>query len=310
MRPPTPLPAELSTRAFAVGEALRAGAKEGRLRGRDLARPFHGVRMPAQEPPTFLERCQAKLVTMRPGDVFSHATAAALHGIVLPRRVREAIVEEIDVAGFAPRAIPRGRGVRGHRLASGGTEVGLLAGLPIVSPEDAWCQLATLVTVRELVVAGDSLLRRHAPRSSLDALGRALRRHAGRRGHRALAAAFPLLRANTDSPQETLLRLDLRDAGLPEPRVNYAVTDASGRLIAIADLAYPEYRVMPEYDGDQHRTDDRQYARDIHRHDELAAEGWRAIRFTKRHRGAARVARIEEVRLALRERGWTGSIGT
>lgn len=250
------------------------------------------------------ERCRAKLLVLRPGQVFSHVTACRLFGIVVPRRLE---VDEVDVASFAPAAIPRARGVRGHRLAAGGTIVGRLRGLPIVSPEDAWCELAASVSVRDLVVAGDSLLRRKHPLSTVEQMRAAVVRHAGRRGHRALASAFELVREGADSPEETRLRLDLVEHGLPEPIVNHPIFDETGGLCALGDLAYPEYRVLAEYDGEHHRTEDRQYARDVDRLDELARLEWRVVRFTKRHRGLARTRQLDRVRDALTQRGWPGT---
>ena len=301
MRPHTPLPDEFTSRAFTTSEAVAGGIGIGRLRGSDLARPFHGVRVPAGAI-SFEARCRAKQLVMRPGQVFSHATACRLFGIVVPASHE---IDEVDVADFAPNPIPRARGVRGHRLGAGGTRTGTWRGLPIVSPEDAWCQLAPTATFRELVVAGDSMLRRHDPISTLERMRAAVARHAGRRGHRVLAAALIAVRAGTDSPEETKLRLDLVEYGLPEPVVNLQIFDESGRLCAIGDLAYPEYRVLAEYDGEQHRTEDRQYSRDVDRLDDIARLGWRNVRFTKRHRGRARTLRLERVRQALIARGWT-----
>ncbi|WP_395244529.1 DUF559 domain-containing protein [Agromyces sp. MMS24-K17] len=205
---------------------------------------------------------------------------------------------------IAPAAVPRGRGVIGHRTTPGRVIPVSIFGLPTVSPEDAWCQLAGTLGVRELVVAADSLLRRQAPISDREALAAAMERHAGCRGHRRLGAAFGLARPGTDSVPETELRLDLIAHGLPEPAVNATILDRHGRRIAIGDLVYARYRVLVEYDGEQHRTDDRQFGRDVNRLDDLARAGWRVIRFTKQHRGRARIGRIARVREALVEAGW------
>ena len=86
--------------------------------------------------------------------------------------------------------------------------------------------------------------------------------------------------------------------------MNVAIVDASGRLIAIADLAYPEYRVAAEYDGDHHRTDRVQYARDIDRLDDVVHEGWRVVRFNASHRGLLRDQRLARLREALIAAGW------
>ena len=114
-----------------------------------------------------------------------------------------------------------------------------------------------------------------------------------------------LVRPRTDSPAETELRLDVMAHGLPEPQVNLDIFDAHGRRIAIGDLAYPEYCVLVEYDGEQHRTDDAQYARDVDRLDDLARAGWRVVRVNRSHRGIRRTARLERVREALLAAGWT-----
>lgn len=238
---------------------------------------------------------------MRPGDVFSHATACELFGIPVPLKLRG---QRIHVASFAPAGIPRGRGVRGHRLTPDGTGLTRWRGLPLVTPEDAWCQLATAASVRELVVAGDALLRRHEPLSSLDRMRVAVDRRAGRHGYRRLVAALERVRARTDSPAETELRLDVVDYGLPEPEVNVVIRDRGGRQVAIGDLVYRRYRVLLEYDGEQHRVDDEQFGRDVDRLDDVMRDGWRVIRFTKHHRGPKRRARLERVREALVERGW------
>ncbi|GAA2029477.1 hypothetical protein GCM10009819_11410 [Agromyces tropicus] len=212
MPSPRPLPMPLSIRPFTVAEARAAGVGEGRLRGRDLARPFHGVRVTAAQPLELEARCRARLPLMRGGQVFSHATAIALHRIDLPRRLAPV---DVDVAAFVPAAIPRGRGVRGHRLAAGATPVTIVRGWPVIRLEDAWCQLAAQATRRELVIIGDAMLRRHYPASDLDRMHAAVARHRGRRGHRRLVAALGDVRPGTDSVAETELRLDAPDCRNP-----------------------------------------------------------------------------------------------
>lgn len=177
-------------------------------------------------------------------------------------------------------------------------------GLRAVSAVDAWCQLASELSVRELVIVGDTLMRRSRPIANVDELRSAVARRAGRRGHRALVEAMGRVRPRTDSPAESELRLDIVAHGLPEPQVNLDVFDHRGRRIAIGDLVYPECRVLVEYDGEQHRLDDAQYARDVDRLDDLARAGWRVVRFNRSHRGIRRTARLERLREALIAAGW------
>jgi very-short-patch-repair endonuclease len=68
---------------------------------------------------------------------------------------------------------------------------------------------------------------------------------------------------------------------------------------------YLRYRVLVEYDGEQHRTDEAQFARDVDRLDGVMAEGWRVIRVLKDTPDAEVVARVDR---ALRSRGWRPGI--
>lgn len=300
MPPRKALPIPLAAAPFTVAHAHAWNVGEGRLRGSDLERPFHGVRMPRSASASTERLCRAYAERMRDCEVFSHRTAALLHGLPLPlgddRR--------IHVSAFQPHGIPRSASVRGHRLRPGGAAVVEVGGLRVVSAVDAWCQLGGELSVRRLVEVGDALVRRRHPHATLVELGEAVDGHAGNRGQRALRAAFELVRPGTDSPAETDLRLDLTACGLPEPQVNVPIFDASGHLIAIGDLVYAGYRVIVEYDGRHHGEDPHQYARDIDRLEDLAHAGWRVIRFNASHRGARRTRRLQRVREALLAAGW------
>jgi very-short-patch-repair endonuclease len=55
------------------------------------------------------------------------------------------------------------------------------------------------------------------------------------------------------------------------------------------DLTYLEYRVLIEYEGDQHRGDKRQWNRDIDRYDDFVVASFTVIRITA---GRARHPRL------------------
>jgi hypothetical protein len=221
-------------------------------------------------------------------------------GVSVPPRSASHL--HVTSVGGGERA--RGRGILGHEAAVGSVRVGIVGGLPTVHPVDAWCQLGSSLTMRELVAVGDALVRRTDPITTRDELAAAVRRWTPRRGVRNLREALVLIRERTDSRQETELRLDAAEAGLPEPEVNGVITDQDGHFVAYGDLVYRAYRTILEYDGEQHRLDDLQFARDVGRLDDLARLGWRVIRVTKQHRGAGRGDRLARVREALMERGW------
>jgi hypothetical protein len=103
------------------------------------------------------------------------------------------------------------------------------------------------------------------------------KRHARARGLRRLRAALPLIDPGAASPKETWLRLLLIDAGLPVPATQIPVQQG-WRVIAFLDMGWEEYKVAVEYDGDHHRANRRQYARDQDRLRTLEERGWLVVR--------------------------------
>jgi len=79
------------------------------------------------------------------------------------------------------------------------------------------------------------------------------------------------------SPRESYLRLLLIDAGLPRPQTQIPVPGVDGIPLAYLDLGWPEYMVAVEYDCDQHRTDRRQFVKDIRRLEMLERMGWNLL---------------------------------
>ena len=154
----SPLPSALRNRPFTVAQATEAGVPAHRMFASDLARPFHGVRVDARLPENFRGRCEALSARLKPEQFFSHTTAARLHGLPLPFRLeREG---EIHVSSFAPVRPPRVVGVIGHSARRDRVEVVEANGLRVVSASVAWCQLSGVLTLDELIVAGDRLLGR------------------------------------------------------------------------------------------------------------------------------------------------------
>jgi very-short-patch-repair endonuclease len=266
-----------------------------RLRRSDLEAPFRSARVAATDSPTELvERCRAYRQIMAPDAVFSHGTAARLLQLPLPASVEADPL--IDVAVIAPARAPRMRGIRGHQLVVAPRPY-VVRGLPIPHPAKVWCQLSRRLSLDALVVVGDSLVRRKEPLIDPVELRAAVARADGRPGIRALRSAIDLVRARTDSPMETRLRLAIVQDGLPEPVVNYLI--AGPERAYHLDLAYPHWRVAIEYDGDHHRTDRDQYRLDVDRLWQIERLGWRIVRLNHSHvAGGAREA-LRRIRLAL-----------
>jgi len=137
----------------------------------------------------------------------------------------------------------------------------------IASAEHCWLVAASTLNLLELVTAGDWLIRRR--RTSLPRLQMAVQEHSGR-GVVAARTAVELVRERVDSPRETWLRLCLVLAGLPTPECNLIIGDEQGPMGRV-DLVYVAYKLIIEYEGDQHRTDRNQWNRDIDRQEDSPA---------------------------------------
>ncbi|WP_344792626.1 hypothetical protein [Gryllotalpicola daejeonensis] len=301
MRHATPLPSHLATAPFTVGQADQAGVTRDRLRARDLTDPFRGVRVPrallddADADKRFEILCDAYQAKLPRGWFFSGPTAARIIGVPLPDRL-----ERLEVHITAPGDfLPRGKYVIGHKAAS--AETTSMFGHRVRVAAELWCELASFLTVDELIAAGDRMLsdkpvllttKRH--------LERAVAAFSGGRGVRKLREALPQLRENVWSPRETWVRLVLLRAGLPEPERNARIYGADGRLIAVGDLVYRRWKVVIEYEGERWHKD-RWSGIDVDRYNKLVLAGWTVIRVRKHHTEAD-VERMTREALALR--GW------
>lgn len=122
------------------------------------------------------------------------------------------------------------------------------------------------------------------------------RRYPGRRGIRKVGPVVDLIDSGSQSPRETWLRLLLVRAGFPRPQTQIPVYDATGYPFAVLDMGWEDIKVAAEYDGDHHRTDRRQYRRDIERHEELRDAGWHVIRVTAEDTPLSIVRRVRDAR--------------
>jgi len=255
---------------------------------------------------------------------FSHITAAVLWQLPLPIRVLRLAVDGNPRSGEQPRGIdiavlgadraPRGAGMCGHQLRPVLTAVRVRDGLRVASPATTWAQLAPLLSVDELIELGDAIV--HIPRrrgmqrgTSEDALGTLAQLEsamtAGRRaGIATLREAFPQIRVGSASPGETRVRLSIVRSGLPDPDLDIDVFAADGSAIGYTELGYSRWRVLIEFEGDHHRRDRAQWARDIDKHADCVAAGFDVVRLTAAHAYPSTAPAVQRVRAALLRAGW------
>lgn len=286
-------------------DARALGVTDDRLRGTDLDKPFHGVRSLASTP-----RLDAYRPLLRAGERFSHTTALSLWDAPLPERVAADLHVSLRRVPGQPRLEgSRTAGVIGHVSTSGRPEE--RRGVPVSDPITAFLESASLLEVDELVAVGDHLVLDprvlqpgdDRPYASVTALREATRSSRGRGALRARAAAS-MVRTGVESPKETTLRLLLMRAGFPEATCGFELLSGR-RRIGWFDLAWPEFKVIAEYDGDGHRTSTSQYDRDIRRFDDAAELDWRVIRVRIRGLGAGRADTVARVKRALTRGGWS-----
>ncbi|MFO7691158.1 MAG: hypothetical protein R6W83_11515 [Cryobacterium sp.] len=294
----TPLPRDFEHGAFAVTQASAAGLSGKRQRSSDLEHPFWGVCAPVGSCETLRDRCRAFQQRMPPNAFFSHVTAALIYGMPLPWHLETD--PRIHVTVLAPDRAVRVQGVVGHAVQEC-AGVRSVAGLPVLEPVATWIQLAGMLQLPDLVAAGDHLLREEFGLATHADIIARVARQTGSRGCRQLRDAAALIRPRSESRQETLLRLYLLDCGFPEPDTNLTIALPPGRPRARGDLVYLRYRVLVEYDGEQHRLDDAQFNRDAERLHDLRAAGWLVITVRKGSTPEWVRAAVAE---ALRSRGW------
>ncbi|MCU1572920.1 MAG: hypothetical protein JWO93_1002 [Micrococcaceae bacterium] len=311
MPAPTPLPQILVGRSFALQEASSSLSRR-RSQATDLFTPSRGIRVPwgVDQP---LEDILRPVLLVTPGAVASHATAARLWHISLPAWQQGELRLHITRPGTTTAAVRFG--VVGHRLRLTGDEVCLAEGLPCTTPARTWLDLASVLTLDDLVAAGDSIICAHQrsfeperpPLALPTALARTVAAHRGARGVATAREALQLLRVGSDSPPETLLRLELVRARLPEPELNVVIRDSLGKDVAWPDLAYRKYRIAIQYDGAHHLSPDQQES-DARRDRGTMLAGWISITVTSallEDVGYSGV--VSMIRGALLSRGWNPS---
>lgn len=242
--------------------------------------------------------------------VISHISAAVLWGIPLPNRLREDW--RIHVARPPGYGMPRRANVVGHTLDLSDQEIFTFDGVRVTSPDRTWLDLASILTVPDLVAAGDYLVCGHDqefPRpqraiTSLSDLDDQVRRHAGGRGVRRAREAFGLTRVGSDSVPETMMRLALVNNGLPEPQLNWVLADSMGRPVLWPDAAYVRWKISIQYDG-LHHGEPGQHQRDIRRADVTAQLGWSEVRVSSADLANGGRPLVKKVRAALCASGWT-----
>jgi hypothetical protein len=267
---------------FVGSEAVAAGELTKSQLATRSQRLFPDVYLPRDVGVDATVRAKAGWLWSGRRGVVAGFAAAALHGSKWADDTR--VVELIHDNWRSPPGIQ----TRADRIAD--DEIELAAGIPVTSPArtalDFGCWYPTMTAVAGI----DSLARAvEFNRADVELLAH---RYAGRKGIMRARQAIELIDAGAQSPKESWLRVVLIQAGLPRPQTQIPVVDEWGNAIAYLDMGWEAVKVAVEYDGEQHRTDRRQYTWDVRRLESLERLGWIVVRVVAGDRPAEVVGRV------------------
>ena len=216
--------------------------------------------------------CRAVALLMPPDAALAGRSAATWFGAAFAG-ARDPVT--VIVPALSPWRGPRG--VRVHRTDLADGEVVVVDDdVRVTSPlRTAW-DVATLERTADAVATLDGMLRSRAvDAAQLAYLGTtAAGRWRGQRAQRCLSLAD----GRAQSPPESWVRVACHLAGLPAPVPQFEVVE-DGVWLAQVDFAWPEAKLVVEYEGDYH-FDGEQIVKDDARYARLLAAGWRVIRLS------------------------------
>ncbi|MBT0993689.1 hypothetical protein KIN34_05240 [Cellulomonas sp. DKR-3] len=202
---------------------------------------------------------------------FSHETAAVLHGLAL-----WSVGTLTHLKHAHRRSAHADPAIRHHRPLPADEQIVTILGMPVTDLRaTAWDCAVSMPPLPALVVV-DSALRAGVPRDDLTAIALAGRGRGSARGRLIIELADD----GAESVRETMARFAFLRAGWPPPQTQVEVHTARG--VVWADLGWPEWKVVVEYDGlDKYRGREREalLAEKLRREAFLEA-GWRAVHLT------------------------------
>ena len=251
-----------------------SGLDERELRHPDVVRLSRDTYLPRALRGDLASRLAAVLLTSPTGAVISHLSAADVWGLEIPFRDRAD--NRVHVT------IPEGSGAesrvdrRLYRLPLSDRDVVRKGSVPVTSPARTWRDLAGILQPPALLAATDQILDGLA---GVEQLQQELARRPRGRGCARARRVLPIADRRADSPMESVLRWLIHDAGLPAPELQFRVRDDGGVIVAAADMAWPQHKVLVEFDGDVHR-ERKPFVQDRRRQNRIVMAGWTVLRFT------------------------------
>ncbi|WP_328360066.1 DUF559 domain-containing protein [Mycobacterium sp. NBC_00419] len=258
-----------STAPFIGSEAVDAGLVGKHLLRTRYTAVFPDVYAPKGVELTLRERAKAAWLWSHRQGIVMGLTAAGLHG-------SQWLDDDLPVELMWLNARPP-QGITTHYLRMHCDEYVEMDNLLVTTPARTAFDIGRRRPARVAVARMDALFR--ATGVSVEEVAAVAGKHRGAPGLRQLETVLRWVDPGAQSPKESWLRMILVEAGLPRPRTQIPVRRPEGGWSSYyLDMGWEDMKVAVEYDGEHHRTDRRQYAKDSRRKEELESLGWIVIR--------------------------------
>lgn len=189
-----------------------------------------------------LRLIRATLPDVHPDNVISHVSAALLHGLPVPRTQLGRVTMTRRTSGHtdaSPALL-----VRNTRLTN--DEVTTIDGMLVTTLERTVSDVARISDYPWSVATCDAALALGLDRATLQA---AVARHPRLHGLSRARHAVEFADRRSESPAESISRVQFARHGIPPPELQFEVIDDAGVVVATSDFAWPEWGLVGEVDG-------------------------------------------------------------
>jgi hypothetical protein len=266
--------------ALTGDQARKAGLSQRqidyRVRAKRWRRETRDVFVLAGTRNTWQQRAMVACLAGPPGTVTSHLSAAAVYGLSKAPKEPQVTIPR-DGSG------DRIRGARVRRADLRPGDKAVKDRLPCTAPVQTVIDCAEVLDREALCDLVDSALCRKLMQPSRLIRAAVAARRAARGPRRAavgrLLEALEVWRSGAPpgSPPEAKLQRRLKEWGFPPAQRQVEVYDKDGRFLARADLGIVEWKVLLEYDSDEHHGP-RCWIADDERLDRVEEQtGWRMV---------------------------------
>lgn len=209
----------------------------------------------------------------RPAGIYSHGTAARLHGLLLWKV--DALIHVTQA--FKSSTTKGSADVCRHFRRLAPEETTTVRALPATTLERTVVDCAASLDYDQGLILADHAARLGADQEKMNRMASSM---CGARGIRTVRRVLADLNPLSESPGETLTRILMKDAGIPMPQLQLKVTTRSGehRL----DFGWEDLKVALEFDGDSKYFDYEPTPQVLRaerkRENALMEQGWSFIR--------------------------------